>query len=264
MEKSIWAEQRDNVSIEDCYFYHTIDIPNHGVVHGEWDLRGQETTYLGNVNFQGKRVLEIGTASGYLCFAMEKMGADVVAYDLSENQEWDIVPYAEHDLTDYVIEHKKYLRRLNNGFWFAHKAFNSSAKVVYGTVYEIPDSIGQFDICTFGSVLLHLRDPFLALQRVTDHVKETVIVTDVVPKFRGRLLSIAELFTGSRLIRFIPNAKKRRPIETWWNLSPRLVLEFLRILGFDYTEISFCRQKHNKGKIRLYTIVGNRNKPISR
>jgi 2-polyprenyl-3-methyl-5-hydroxy-6-metoxy-1,4-benzoquinol methylase len=263
-EKFIWAEPRDTVSIEDCDFYHTMDIPNHGMVRGQWDLRGLETIYLGNVRFQGKRVLEIGTASGHLCFAMEKMGADVVAYDLSEEQEWDIIPYAGNDTKECISEHKKYLRRMNNGFWFAHKAFNSSAKAVYGTVYEIPDSIGQFDICTFCSILLHLRDPFLALQRATAHVKETVIVTDVVPKFRGKLLSIAEFITGSRLIRFIPNAKKRWPLETWWNLSPRLVLEFLQILGFEHTEISFYRQKYNNEKIRMYTIVGHRNKPYTR
>ena len=41
----------------------------------------------------------------------------------------------------------------------------SKAKVVYGTVYEIPEEIGRVEVATFGSVLRHVRDPFLALRR---------------------------------------------------------------------------------------------------
>jgi len=260
MEKTIWAEPRNVISIDDCYFYHTMDIPNYGMIRGDWDLRGREATYLGNVSVQGKRVLEIGTANGHLCFTMEKMGADVVAYDLSNEQEWDIVPYAGYDYEEHISERKRHIHRLNNGFWLAHRAYNSSAKVMYGTVYEIPDNIGQFDICTFGSILLHLRDPFLALQRVTDHVKETAIVTDVVPDLKGKVL---ELLTGGRLIRFLPNARKLKTIETWWILSPKLVSEFLQILGFVHTEISFHRQRYQNKEVRLYTVVGQRKKPTT-
>ena len=56
--------------------------------------------------------------------------------------------------------------------------YKSNAKMVYATVYEIPDAIGEFDICTFGCILLHLRDPFLALQRASSHAKEMIIITD--------------------------------------------------------------------------------------
>ena len=244
MRKTIWAEPRNITNISDCWFYHTMDIPNHGLVQGQWDLRGRETAYLGNASFTAKRVLEIGTASGYLCFTMEKMGADVVAYDLSDEQHWDIVPYnTGPDHERFMSGHKHIIRQLNNGFWFAHRAYNSRAKVVYGTAYEIPDDIGQFDICTFGSILLHLRDPFLALQRATAHVRETVIVTDVLFKgLKGKVLTLAEFLTGGRLLRFVPNAEKRSPPDTWWDLSPGLVSEFLKILGFSQTVISFHRQ----------------------
>ena len=54
-----------------------------GTITGEWDLRANVRAYLGGVALQGKRVLEIGTASGFLCFAMERMGAEVISYDLS-------------------------------------------------------------------------------------------------------------------------------------------------------------------------------------
>jgi SAM-dependent methyltransferase len=230
-----------------------MDIPNQGTVDGEWDLRGREASYLGNITLQGKRVLEVGTASGHLCFAMEKMGAEVVAYDLSDEQEWDIVPYAGYDFGKHIAQRKEHMRRINNGFWMAHRAYNSNAKMTYGTVYEMPDDIGQFDICTFGSILLHLRDPFLALQRVSAHVKETAVVTDLaLPVTDNRLLA------GWRFIEFVPNADKCSPTETWWKLLPELVSEYLKILGFVHTEISYHRQLFHRNEIQLYTVVGHR------
>jgi hypothetical protein len=193
---------------------------------------------------------------------MERMGAEVFTYDLSDQQEWDIVPYAGFNYEAHISKRKMHINRLNNGFWLAHRAYNSSAKAMYGTVYEIPNNIGQFDICTFGSILLHLRDPFLALQRVTAHVKDTVVVTDIFPKFSGR--SIGELFTGGRSIRFLPDAKKLKPTEAWWNLSPKLISEFLQILGFEYTNISYHQQIAKNKEVRLYTVVGHRNKSASK
>ena len=253
MGKVIWAEPRNITSISDCYFYHTMDIPKHGTVHGEWDLRGRERAYLGNLSFQGKSVLDIGTASGHLCFTMEKMGAEVVAYDLSDEQEWDIVPYAGYDYEKQISQRKEHIRRINNGFWIAHRAYNSHAKMTYGTVYKIPDDIGQFDICTLGSILLHLRDPFLALQRISVHAREAIVVTDVVP-----VLTDNRILAGSRLIEFLPNAYKCSPIDTWFRLTPELISEFLQILGFIHTEISFHQQICRGKEVHHYTVIGRR------
>jgi hypothetical protein len=258
MEDAVWAEPKEVTDIKDCYFYHTMDIPGHGTVEGKWDLRDREAEYLGNVDLKGKRVLEMGTASGHLCFAMEKMGADVVGYDLSEKQDWDIVPYAGLDYEDRIAGRKEIIRQLNNGYWLAHKANGSKAKVLYGSIYEIPEGIGRFDICTFGSILLHLRDPFLAMQRVTAHVDKTVIVTDIVPRIKSQIIHIAELIVGGPLIRFLPDAGKCSPFESWWNVSPRLIKEFLKILGFTDTRITYHRQKFRNKDAALYTIVGNR------
>ena len=49
----------------DCSFYHTMEVPGHGLVTGPWDLRGGVDDYLGKVAFAGQRVLEIGPASGF-------------------------------------------------------------------------------------------------------------------------------------------------------------------------------------------------------
>ena len=80
--------------IADCYFYHTMELPGHGVIEGrDWDLRGGVDEYLGKVDFAGQRVLEIGPASGFLTFEMEKRGAEVVSVEVTDEHGWDFVPY---------------------------------------------------------------------------------------------------------------------------------------------------------------------------
>ena len=79
--------------ITQCYFYHTVDLPEIGTVKGNWDLRAGLREYLGNFDFRGKRVLDIGAASGILSFWMEKQGAEVVSFDLDKHGDWDLVPF---------------------------------------------------------------------------------------------------------------------------------------------------------------------------
>jgi hypothetical protein len=139
---------------------------------------------LGNADFAGKRILEVGTASGYLCFWMEQQGAEVVAYDLSPDQNWDIVPFAQYDHQSHAADWRKGIGQINDGFWLIHAAMKSKAKVVYGSVYEIPLEIGTVDIATFGSILLHVRDPFQALYKASLLTRERIIVTEVKPPWR--------------------------------------------------------------------------------
>lgn len=254
-----YAEPRDIRDPKECQFYHVMDIPGHGPTKGQWDLRGREQAYFGGVDFAGKRVLEVGTASGYLCFYMERMGAEVVSYDLSHEHDWDIVPYANRDFSEQIKKRRAAIRKLNNSWWFAHRAFGSKARVVYGTVYDIPPNLGRFDICTFGSILLHLRDPFLALQRAVQNVTGTVIVTDLMLPFSEKQ---RELIKTRKLLQFVPDAAAGEPWETWWKLSPELVSEYLKILGFQHQTVSYHQQLSRPGgnakEIDLYTIVARR------
>jgi hypothetical protein len=62
-------------ALHSCDFYHVMDLPGVGQVGGQWDLRGRVDDYLGHVELRGKRILEIGPASGFLTVEMEKRGA---------------------------------------------------------------------------------------------------------------------------------------------------------------------------------------------
>jgi SAM-dependent methyltransferase len=175
---SVFAPPRLVTRLEDCEFYHTMDVPGYGLVHGAWDLRGHVDSYLGGIDLRGKRVLELGTASGFLCVEMEKRGAEVVAYDLSEDYDGDLVPFAREESPAQTAARRGFVRRLNNGWWLVHRAHKLFARAVYGTVYDVPFGIGEVDVATFGCILLHLRDPYRALASATRLVRDAVVVTE--------------------------------------------------------------------------------------
>ena len=259
MNNNIFANKRKNINIEDCYFYHTMDLPGYGVVKGEWDLSNNLRNYLGNYNFKNKTVFDVGCASGYLSFEIENMGTEkVVAYDLSSKENWDIIPHYNIDLESYILNRKNHINKINNGFWLAHKAYNSHVKMSYGSIYDIEEGIGQFDVAILGSILLHLRDPFYALQSVSKHVKKTIIITDIVRKYRGKLSSLIELFPSINVMRFLPDYMDNTQFDTWWELSPKLITNFIKILGFTNIEITYHFQLYKGKKIKLYTVVGQR------
>lgn len=284
--QNIFATPKTVTDMKMCSFYHTMDLPGHGVVEGKWDLRKGVDQYLGGVNFKGKRVLELGTASGFLCFEMEKRGAEVIAYDIGENEKWDVVPFAQYDYKEFMKTYREYTDGFKNAFWLSHKALNSKAKVVYGSVYEIPEEIGVVDIATFGCILLHLRDPFLAMQSALRLVKETVIVTDlarersyslsgtqsIMQRLRGLIRryvrggGVGVEDRNAPSIEFLPDFRNPEHKAAWWYLSPAIIVNFLGILGYEDSKVTYHYQEPRYlGNVRqlLYTVVGKRTRDIS-
>lgn len=247
-----YAEPRKINSLDECYFYHSMDVPGHGTIRGEWDLRGAVDDYLGHFDFAGKRVLDVGAASGILSFHIERQGAEVVSFDLSEDFDWDIVPFAENDNDATRSERRRHLRKINNGYWLCHQAFQSNARMVNGVVYDIPAAIGQVDVAVFGSILLHLRDPFLALENAARLTRETIIVSDLSPY--GKLAS-----RYKRNPRFMPRSSKPKGItDGWFRLPPLLVQEYLGILGFGNSTLTWHDFRYGDRVRPIYTIVARR------
>jgi len=282
----LFASPRQITELADCYFYHRFELPGHGVVGGEWDLRGGEDAYLGGVSLEGKRVLEMGTASGYMCRYMESRGAEVVAFDLSTEQSWDLVPFAHLDVGSLRAEMRNHIHRLNNGWWLAHRLCQSKANVVYGNIYDVPTAIGPVDVATFGAILLHLRDPFHALYNALRLTRETAIVTEVHPEQpagSGLGSVVPPTAAPSRLARwlkpflpatdrpghpgalyFLPDSRTTDPWTgaTWWSLPPEAICRFLSVLGFEKTVVTEHEQSVFGKKARLYTVVGTRTRKL--
>ena len=284
-----YVEPLDVQDISECAFYHAMDLPGHGFVEGPWDLRPSTAEYLGNVDFAGKRVLELGTADGYLSFYIERCGGIVVSHDLSENDPWDIVPFARlratrlgieslngragkpHGkppswVTDSTPDQTATMRRLNNAYWFAHRAFNSNARLVHSDVYSVPREVGPVDVTVFGAILLHISNPFLALARNLDLTRETAVVTEALgllrlPKPLRQFRSLLPHQLRRPIMRFFPDWEAGTGEDGWWRLTPEVVQAFLGVLGFEESEVSTHFQLHKGSRKRLFTVVGHRTVP---
>lgn len=132
--------------------------------------------------------------------------------------------------------------------------------MVYGHVSAIPEELGMVDISTFGSVLLHVRDPFLALENALRLTRETVIVTDVPSRLHLPSRLIGRVAGPS--MHFLPKYAKCEPKEAWWYLSPEIILNFIGVLGFEEATVSYHIQKYKGRNRKLYTIVGHRTKDV--
>lgn len=272
---AVAASPRVVDELRDCFFYHSTDVAGHGLVEGEWDLRGREAPYLGQVDLRGKRVLELGTADGFLTFYMERQGAEVVSYDLSPDLSWDVVPFAR-TLTDgprgrtgegdWVRTEDRFRERiagLNNAYWFCHSRLGSNARMVYGDVYSVPLEIGNVDVTTFGALLLHTRDPFGALARALPLTRETVIVTEQLarvhrPLALARLHKLVPRRVNKPAMRFLPDWRSSAGADGWWRLSPEIVVAFIGVLGFERSTVSYHTQLYKGQKRKMFTVVGHR------
>jgi hypothetical protein len=256
----LYAGPREVRSLDDCWFYHTIDLPYHGTQIGQWDLRRGVTDYLGQVDVRGKRVLELGTATGMLSFAMEARGAEVIGFDLAPDAPWDLVPLASCPDLGHCFHYKGgELERMRNSYWFCHRVLRSGSRLVYGSVYDVPGEIGPVDVCVFGSILLHLRDPFLALANGSRLARQTVVVTDLLS---GHFAAQGKDSPDMPEVLFLPRPEDPLAIDTWWSLSPGAVRRFLAVLGFEDSRVSYHQQPYGGRPIPLFTVVAQRTRPM--
>jgi hypothetical protein len=236
--------------VDDCYFYHVMEVPGEGIVGGDFDLRGRENDYLGHVALAGRRVLEIGPASGFLTFQMETQGADVIAVELGPDAEWDIVPHAGLDLEVIRDERREIMQRLRNGFWWTHERVGSHAQVHYGSVYALPERLGHFDIAVMAAVLRHTRDPLRIVEGCANLAESLVITEMYKPGLEGRPLAS-----------LVPT-RESDAWDTWWDFSPTLLTQFLEVLGFDHVTVTHHDQRFLAGEvvyqIPFFTVVANR------
>jgi SAM-dependent methyltransferase len=223
--------------LEDCYFYHTMELPGFGVVRGHWDLRGRFEEYVGGVSVNGKSVLDVGAATGFLSFEAEQRGASrVVSFDMSDVRQQAFVPFKGklyfEDYESWVYYHTLTVEKWKNAYWLCHRLLGSKAEVHYGNVYTLPQELGKFDVTIVGALLEHLSDPVAALISIARVTRETLVL--VTPLIQ----------TDERIARFEPTADRPEADYTWWTYSVGLYREVLAILGFRIERISYGNYYH--------------------
>jgi hypothetical protein len=109
---------------------------------------------------------------------MERRGADVVALDLDDERDLDWPPRRRP--AKFPEEPR------GSGFTLAHEILGSKVKRLNLSVYEArPAEIGTFDLVICGSVLIHLRDQLLALERIADLCGGTFISAEEYDRLSG-------------------------------------------------------------------------------
>lgn len=225
-----YAAPQSVKNIKDCYFYHTTDLPGHVTQKGGWDLRGRFADYIGGLDLKGRRVLDVGTASGFLSFSAEEAGArEVVSFDLDSADRQDLLPFAD---SEYVKDHRSWsakqtagFQRWKNAYWFTHALKRSKAKVVYGDVYALPETIGRFDVIILGAILEHLADPIKALASVARHADDYIVInTDFID-------------TDEPMARF--NGRPNLPNASYifWTYSLETYRNIMEIIGFEIVTV---------------------------
>jgi hypothetical protein len=248
------AARWQDIELADCYFYHRVQLKDGRIVEGTWNLIGGESEYLGGVDVAGRRVLELGAASGWLTVWMEQKGATIVAFDLGWQLVQDLLPLAHIDLQELSRQAIVRVGVGQNAWWYLHRNYGLLAKAVYGTCYELPADIGRYDISVFGSILLHLRDPFRALEQAAERTDEAIVVVEPL------ILEVTGLGPVARW-----NPTRSTNPTGWWNHSPDVIVDMLSVLGFPKVTVTYHQQPYSREDIpghhqdvAFFTVVARR------
>jgi tRNA (mo5U34)-methyltransferase len=191
-------------------WYHSFELPGGRVIDGVLGLehlKSRLARFGLPEDLRGKRVLDIGAWDGWYSFEMEKRGAEVVAVDCIE------------------IEN----------FLYIHKLLGSKVDYRILDVFELsPEKIGRFDIVLFLGVLYHLRHPLLALEIVCKLTKELAIVESfVIPDSTGKAhldLPYLEFYESDEL---------GGQLDNWFGPTPDCLLGLCRAAGFAQVALRY-------------------------
>jgi tRNA (mo5U34)-methyltransferase len=161
-------------------WYHVMDLGDE-VTDGWFDLRPYVHHYGIPERLDGMRVLEIGTWDGFWAFELERRGAsEVVALDLDDEADLDWP--ARRRPAEFPDV------RRGDGFRLAKEISGSKAERVNCSVYHAtPEELGTFDLVFCGSVLIHLRDQVLALERMANLCSGQLILAEEYAKLASLL-----------------------------------------------------------------------------
>lgn len=142
-------------------WYHAVELPHGIVTPGRADHRDQVSRYGLPEDMTGMRALDVATFDGFWAFEMERRGADVLATDIGCWSEADIpARWAERMLPEQNAV-------TGDGFRLAKELLESRVERKAISVYDLnPEDIGTFDVVMMSDLLLHVRDPQEALERL--------------------------------------------------------------------------------------------------
>jgi SAM-dependent methyltransferase len=224
--------------VENFYWYHAVDLGAGLLTPGDYDYREQIDAFGFPADLTGKRVLDVGSATGYFAFEFERRGAEVVSVELPSLEKWDVLSAERDQIVREIAEahsasspQEAYDRHLDGPFLFCHSRLRSKVKRCYSSVYDLTlAKVGgeRFDLVYAGDILMHLFSPLRALDVLSGLCRGSLVLTIEVP-FPGPadmpLISFRGLLNGAEG-------------RTWWMPSRTCAEHMLKRLGFGSVGVS--------------------------
>jgi tRNA (mo5U34)-methyltransferase len=204
--------------VERYPWYHTLELGDGVVTKAMFDHRSVLDRYPVPGDLSELRCLDVGTMDGFWAFEMERRGAaSVTAIDLDDPEalDWPASLRVGHDKT---LDETKAER-----FALAKRALGSKAERVTMSVYELGPQLGTFDFVFCGDLLIHLRDPVGAVERIRSVCTGSAVIANNIKRFRlheGRPL--AELDGVEQFV--------------WWHTNLEGLVRMVRAGGFARVE----------------------------
>jgi tRNA (mo5U34)-methyltransferase len=225
------------------YWYHTIELPDGLVTPGLYDFRTTYSCFGFPEDLRGKRVLDIGSATGFFAFEFWKRGAEVVSVDLPSLRALDRFPGQDVEHVLREIEHmmfppsvgetREMVRRydaeqlyfylLEGPFEFCRKQLGAKVERCYSSVYDLSAAqLGTFDLVFMGDILIHTINPLAALAAAAPLCRGTLVLAQVMPEAGGG--KPAMLYTGGEDPDF-------DEVQWWWP-NQACLMQLLRKFRF--------------------------------
>ena len=253
--KRAFDQQAQRLGLGDLthyFWYHTIDLGNGLVTPGTYDFRNALASYAFPEALNGKRALDVGSATGFFAFELEKRGSDVTSVEVPSMAELDIFPgetvddvmrkmenvFPVHTVytpeqMDFLFHkcsrHEFYHYFLDGPFLLCKRVLKSKVKRTYLTIYELPNGFPAraFDVVFLGDVLLHTIDPLKALAAAA--------------KVCGGTLIIAQNMScepaDAPAMHYVGGSKRGEGIS-WWFPNYSCLEQLLLKLGFKDVHIA--------------------------
>jgi tRNA (mo5U34)-methyltransferase len=228
--------------VEAVDWYHTIELGNGVVTPGFVDHRAQLPQYHLPESFAGKRCLDVATFDGFWSFEFERRGAsEVVGADIQQRTDGDI----PNPFRAAIAKHLQ--ATMGEGFRVAHAALDSKVDHRICNVYDLaPERVGLFDFVFVSDLLLHIRDPQLALERIFSVATGDLLVADVFMPGLDHY--------GERSLTACPGWMPGS--YTWWMPGVQTLKQMMLVAGFESIE--------ELGRFRLATLGGDVAKVVLR
>jgi SAM-dependent methyltransferase len=229
--------------VDEIEWYHTLELAPGVVTEGMFDLRPAIERYRLPERLDGKRVLDVGTWDGFWAFEMERRGAaEVVALDLDDERELDFPPARRPaSFPD---------KRRGDGFRLAKETYDSKVQREVVSVYDAtPEELGTFDLIFCASVLIHLRDANLAMERIANLCRGTFISVEAYSRLAGLSPVPAALYRADRPKDIV-----------FWEPSARTWRRMLQMAGFREVEYLGRFRLHARGGWHVRHVVHHAHK----